>query len=170
MSLFTYIVDLEKAVKKASPDSFKASVEQCKTIASEFGLVELKTFNVQFQAEQLINKTFRISGSINAIVVQESAISTKLVTTSISEPFAVSLFFSEKRLEEYEISHPDEDSDVITDGEYDLGNLALEYLSLSIPTYPKLPGETCSYQEFTPSENTDNVHPFANLEEQLTKK
>jgi hypothetical protein len=170
VSLISYIIDLEKASNSDRADSFKASLEQCTNIAKEFDLIAVKTFNVQYQVEQLINKTYRIFGSINAIVVQESSVSSELVTTSISEAFSVALFFSEKRLEEYEISHPDEDSDVITDGEYDLGNLALEYLSLNIPTYPKLPGESGDYKEFTNSENEDNVHPFASLEDHLNKK
>ncbi len=170
MTLFSRIIDIEKSFNNGKPDSFRASETQCANIAKDFGIHALKSLVVQFQVEQLINKVYKIVGSINAVVVQESCYSTAHVTTSISEPFSVLLFNSEKRLEEYEISHPDDDSDVMVEGEYDLGQLALEYVSLNIPTYPKLPNEErLVYQEFEVTDSQEKILPFANLDEKLKK-
>lgn len=170
VTLFSQIIDIEKSFNSGKPGSFRASDIQCANIAKDFGIHSVKYLVVQFQVEQLINKVYKIVGSINAIVVQESCYSTAHVTTSISEPFSVLLFYSEKRLEEYEISHPDDDSDTMVDGEYDLGQLALEYVSLNIPTYPKLPHEErLVYKEFEVTNAQEKILPFANLEEKLKK-
>jgi uncharacterized metal-binding protein YceD (DUF177 family) len=77
---------------------------------------------------------------------------------------------SQKRLDEYEESHPDDDCDVFVDGEYDIGNLALEYLSLTLPENPKLAGETGDHIEFDENEKEAKVSPFSVLSDKLKDK
>lgn len=135
-----------------------------------FDLLDLKSFTIQFQVEQLINGAYDVCGSLNAVVVQPSSMSCEPVTTSISEPFSIMLVPTQNRLQDYEESHPDEDCDVFVDGEYDLGNLALEYLSLSLPTHPRLPGESGDYIEFDENEKEEKPSPFASLVDKLKDK
>jgi uncharacterized metal-binding protein YceD (DUF177 family) len=167
---FSHIVDLENAYNRGRPESFQATEVHRQTIVEMFDLLELKSFSVQFQVEKQINNTYNLQGSINAVVVQPSVVSFEPVTTAVSEQFTVVLVPSQKRLEDYEESHPDDDSDVFKDGEYDIGTLALEYLSLSLPDQPKLPGENANYQEFDPTENTPKPSPFASLVDKLKDK
>lgn len=132
-----------------------------------YDLLDLKALKVQYQVELLINGAYEVLGSLNAVVVQPSSVSFEPVTTKISEPFSIILQPSEKRLQEYDESHPHNDSDIFVDGEYDIGNLALEYLSLSLPTNPRLPGETGDYIEFDETEKKSKLSPLAELADRL---
>ena len=164
---FSHIVDLEKAYNRGRPESFQATDQHRQSIVEMFSLMDLKLFIVQFQVEQQINGTYNVQGSINAVVIQPSVISFEPVTTSVSEQFTLVLVPSQKRLKEYEESHPDDDSDVFVDGEYDIGNLALEYLSLNLPDHPKLPGENGNILEFDILEKSVTPSPFAILVDKL---
>lgn len=170
MTYFSYIINLEKAHNRGRPESFTASKEECGLIMEVFDLLDLKSFTIQFQVELLMNGAYDVRGSLNAVVVQPSSISYEPVTTSISEPFSLMLVPSQNRLRDYEESHPDEDCDIFVDGEYDLGNLALEYLSLSLPTNPRLPGELGDYIEFDENEKEAVPSPFASLVDKLKDK
>jgi uncharacterized metal-binding protein YceD (DUF177 family) len=166
---FSYIVDLENANNRGRPESFQATDEHNQTIVEIFNLLELKSFSVQFHVEKQINNTYILQGSINAVVVQPSVVSFEPVTTKISEQFTVVLLPTQKRLADYEESHPDDDSDVFVDGEYDVGGVALEYLSLCLPDNPKLPGENADYKEFDETESKAKISPFASLIDKLKK-
>ena len=63
-----------------------------------------------------------------------------------------------------------ETCDVFVDGEYDIGNLALEYLSLTLPENPKLAGETGDHIEFDENEKEAKVSPFSVLSDKLKDK
>lgn len=166
---FSHIFDLETACLRGRPESLQATAEQRMVIAETFNLLDLKSFSVQFHVEKQINSTYILQGSINACVVQASVVSFEPVTTTISQQFTVILLPSQKRLEEYEESHPDDDSDVFANGEYDAGQVALEYLSLFLPENPKLPGENADYIEFDANQD-DKVSPFASLVDKLNNK
>ncbi len=170
MTYFSHTINLEKAHNRGRPESFTASKEQCVSIMEVFDLLDLKSFTIQFQVELLINGAYDVRGSLNAVVVQPSSMSCEPVITSISEPFSIMLVPTQNRLHDYEESHPDDDCDVFIDGEYDLGNLALEYLSLSLPTNPRLPGESGDYIEFDENEKEVVPSPFANLVDKLKDK
>jgi uncharacterized metal-binding protein YceD (DUF177 family) len=170
VTYFSHIINLEKAHNRGRPESFTASKEQCSLIMEVFDLLDLKSFTIQFQVELLINGAYNLRGSLNAVVVQPSAVSCEPVTTSISEPFSIMLVPSQKRLHDYEESHPDDDCDIFAEGEYDVGNLSLEYLSLSLPTYPRLPGESGDYVEFDDSKKEEAPSPFATLADKLKDK
>jgi uncharacterized metal-binding protein YceD (DUF177 family) len=161
VNYFSHIIDLEEADERGRPTSFSASKEQCEQIMEVFDLLDLKSFTVQSQVQLLGDGIYELNGSLNAVVVQSSIVSYEPVTTSISEPFTVKLMPSEKRMADYETTHPDDDCDVYDDQEYDLGNLALEYLSLSLPTHPKLAGESGDHIEF--EENEKAPSPFTAL-------
>ncbi len=167
MTNFSHIVDLEKAYNRGRVESFQATDQHRQTIVEMFDLMELKLLTVQFQVEQQINGTYNVRGSINAVVVQPSVVSFEPVTTSVSEQFMLVLVPSQKRLKEYEASHPDDDSDVFIDGEYDIGALALEYLSLNLPDRPKLAGENGDSLEFDVAETSAEPSPFATLSDKL---
>ncbi len=170
MTDFIYIVDLESASNRGRPESFHANDAHRQNIIEMFNLLDLKSFSVQFHVTKEINNTYLLQGSINASVVQLSVISFEPVRTKISEQFSVVLVPSQKRLAEYEESHPDDDSDVFVEGEYDIGNVALEYLSLCLPDNPKLPGESNDYKEFDASKNISKLSPFAGLIDKLKDK
>ncbi len=169
MDFFSHIIDLEDAANRGRPASFNASPEQWAQIIEIFDLLALKSFTVQSQVTKLINGSYEVHGSLNAVVVQPSVVSYEPVTTTISEPFLVMLVPSQKRLDDYEAAHPDIDCDVFKDGEYDIGNLALEYLSLSLPTQPKLVGESGDHREFDETEKQSKPSPFAVLSDKLKK-
>lgn len=160
MNYFSHVIDLENASERGRPDSFMATKEQCEQIMEVFDLLDLKSFTVQSQVHLLGDGIYELLGSLNAVVVQPSIVSCEPVTTSISEPFTVRLVPSQKRMVDYESSHPDDDCDVYENQKYDLGNLALEYLSLSLPTHPKLVGESGDHIEFDEEEKPS---PFAVL-------
>ncbi len=166
MNYFSHIIDLDEADKRGRPTSFSASKGQCEQIMEVFDLLELKSFTVQTQVKALINGAYEVHGSLNAVVVQPSIVSYEPVTTSISEQFTIMLVPTQNRLVDYESSHPDDDCDVYTDDEYDLGNLALEYLSLSLPTHPKLAGESGDHIEFDETEQKASS-PFSVLSDKL---
>lgn len=169
MTEFSHIIDLENACLRGRPESLHATDEQRKTIIEAFNLLDLKSFSVQFHVEKQVNATYLLQGSINALVVQSSVISFEPVVTTISEQFIIVLLPSQKRLDEYEVSHPDDDSDIFINGEYDVGNVALEYLSLCLPEHPKLPGENADYIEFDETE-CSKISPFSGLVDKLKDK
>lgn len=141
------------------------------TIQEYFGLISLKSFSIQYKVIAYLTKFYQIAGSINAMVVQESVISSKLVTTSISEQFDLILLPSDKLLDEYLNNNPENDADKFSDDSYDIAKIALEYLSLSLPSYPKLPGEHSrsgdNYNKSTDETEIIRISPFAKLKNHL---
>jgi hypothetical protein len=103
---------------------------------------------------------WRLSGRVRAEAVQTCGVTLEPLPVSIDERFSVDLVEGETTVgeDEIEISVDDDGPDLIEDGRIDLGQYAVEQLSLNLDPFPRKPGA-----EFVQPEEPTELSPFAVL-------
>jgi hypothetical protein len=116
-----------------------------KAIAKEYALHSADAFEALLEVNPLANGIFRITGQLKAKVQPLCVVTLEPFPQNIDDAVAVD-FASEdviarltKRAEENEVEDF-EPPDPIIDGVIDLGQVACEFLALSLDPYPKKPG------------------------------
>ncbi len=113
----------------------------------------IENFTVQFGLKRnSVNKVIQVTGKITATVNQKCVVSTEPVPEKIEDEFeswyaepnqAVSFAkakrerMTEKEREEQPMLEEYDDPETVIDGKVDLGELAVQYLSLSLNPYPR---------------------------------
>lgn len=128
-------------------------------IARALDLAALSMFEADLTvAPALIG--WRLSGRVRAEAVQTCGVTLEPLPVSIDERFSVDLVEGETTVgeDEIEISVDDDGPDLIEDGRIDLGQYAVEQLSLNLDPFPRKPGA-----EFVQPEEPTELSPFAVL-------
>lgn len=100
-----------------------------------------------------------LSGRVRARLEQTCGISLEPLPVTVDERFSVDLVETvETEGEEIEVSLDDNSPDVIEDGRIDLGQYAVEQLSLVLDPFPRKPGA-----EFVQPDEPTEISPFAVL-------
>lgn len=117
-----------------------------------------------FEAELSITPAhvgWTLSGRVRATLEQTCGITLEPLPVTVDERFSVDLVESaEPTDEEVEITLDDNSPDVIEDGRIDLGQYAVEQLSLQLDPFPRKPGA-----EFVQPEEPAEISPFAVLKQ-----
>lgn len=149
--------DLNLVVDKADRD---ALAEELDVVAVD--RLEVKLHAVRFRGG------IRVTGRLNAIVVQQSVITFEPVAQEIGEPIdRIFLPGGEKsyagpaNAEVFVDLEGDDIPDHFEGNEADLTDLIVETLSLAIDPYPRAEGESLENLGVNPIE--DEVNPFASL-------
>ena len=144
---------------------------QCAAIAKRLGLIALKHFSGNVEIRSWGAGGYEVSGTITAQVTQECVVSLEPVDNEIEEHFVVR-YLPQKALASYlkdedimvgEVMDEDPPELLPEDG-FDVGELAVEYLSLSIDPYPRR-DDAGKSPKFGDKEetNTEKPNPFAVL-------
>lgn len=100
-----------------------------------------------------------LSGRIRATLEQVCGLTLEPLPVEVDETFSVNLVeAAEPEADEIEITLDDDAPDVIEDGRIDLGQYAVEQLSLALDPFPRKPGA-----EFVQPEEPAEISPFAVL-------
>lgn len=136
---FSRVFQLEKNIR--IPNQIKPTSEELKALAKRFDLREIKSFSIEFvlhQGQQ--EKEYEAEGKGHAEVVQACVVTLKDVPATVAFSFHVKLVEGkEEVLEEMDDSFLEEEMDVdyYQNGQIDMGEIAAQYLSLSLDPYPK---------------------------------
>ncbi len=106
-----------------------------------------------------------LSGRVIATLEQTCGITLELIPVQVDERFSVELVeASEPEPDEVEVTLDDDAPDVVEDGRIDLGQYAVEQLTLTLDPFPRKPGA-----EFVQPEEPAEISPFAVLKAFKTK-
>lgn len=138
-------------------------------IAAELGLSDLPAMRFSGAVRASGADEWALTGRLEATVVQPCVITLEPVTTVITEP--VSLIFSPH------VSAPEEDEVEMGDDSVeplgqsiDIGAIAIEALSLALPTHPRAPGaEMPAIAGDDAPEPEETRKPFAGLAAMMKK-
>lgn len=122
--------------------SISAQPDECAALAKRFGLVAVNGLNAEVVIHPWNNSGVRVSGTINAYVIQRCVVSLKPVEQKVCESFTSFFEQPNTRHEEADIDTPVhvEDPEDITPEGIDIGELVAQQLSLVLDPYPHIPG------------------------------
>jgi len=135
--------------------------ETAKRIARALDLQGLEDFTVDLSVAPTpgSNIAWTLSGRVKAHAVQTCGLSLEPLPVDVDRRFSIQLTEgAPEETDEIEVSLEEDDADLIEDGKIDLGQYAVEQLSLSLDPFPRKPGA-----EFVQPEEPGEISPFAAL-------
>lgn len=104
---------------------------------------------------------WRLSGRVKASLAQICGVTLEPLPVEVDTPFSISLAeTADEEPDEIVITLDDESSDLIEDGQVDLGQYAVEQLALRLDPFPRKPGA-----EFVQPPEPREISPFAVLKQ-----
>lgn len=177
MPEFSHIIHLRDLEDEPVTLTLDANDESRRALAERFGLLDITRLVASVKAEKTGKRGIRLSGSIDAEVVQSCVTSLKPVDANVKEDFSVRFVPSD----EIEAGSEEEDAWIDAEGtedveplvgeKVDVGEVVAQSLSLSLDPYPRAEGaELSSGERSNPTEEpeADRANPFAVLKK-LTK-
>ena len=147
----------------------EAGSDERRAIARLLGAEALDAFSFEFELTPAGRGTFEVSGSIAARLTRTCVITLDAFDVEIGAELGAR-FVSEVE-ENFVKNAPREqivdlsvrDQELLVDGAMDLGQLAYEYLAVSLDPYPRRPGTTFDWAVTDLSNERDLDTPFATL-------
>lgn len=135
---------LDKGLSAPVSFKIKASEAECTALARRFDLLQMKEFWVELTIEPgRVTGEYEVQGSGCADVIQACVVSLQDVPEVVNFTFHTRLVEGiEKPIEEgnFDFLEEEIDIDYYQNSHIDLGEIATQYLSLSLNLYPKAPG------------------------------
>jgi len=135
------IKDLKKRVTYVDVE---ATPEELLALAARFGLPGIAEFRAKVKIERLArDRAVRVEGTITARLSYRSVVSLEPFDTVIEDYFS-EILSGEAALDtdtEIELTPDDENMGLIEDGEFDLGEVLSQNLSLLLDEHPRKPEE-----------------------------
>ena len=171
---FSRPLKLDHIDRKGTKKSIEANTDECIALSKRFDLDSIDTLKADFDIKPS-GLAYHVTGSLNAKANQISVISGDIIPTAINADIDTYLTdktnivdFDQQKEDEYEIKDEKDDPESIQNGEIDLGEIAAQFLGLSLDDYPRAEGEeTGDYIEVKPEDAKPN--PFAVLKDLKTK-
>lgn len=141
-----------------------ASAADREAIATELGLIGLKSFVADYRIVSLPGGGWRLSGTLAAEAVQSCIVTLEPVESRISEAFETEFWAEgEARQPEGEQGILDgPDVEVLENGQIPVGRIAIETLSAALDPYPRKDGAEFSWGDPVRGEEKKSS-PFAIL-------
>lgn len=140
---FSRTIDIAKLGENPEKFHWKATLEECSAVQKRLQLRGLKNFTVDYVIERTHDRRiFKVSGTVQAHVVQECVATLQDAPADIKDQFTVYLRpYKPHAMEPEEIALEDEDViEYQPADKIDLGEIATQYLSLALDPYPHAPG------------------------------
>lgn len=141
---FSRVFQLEKSLHAAASFKIKANAEERIALAKRFGLREVKDFSIEFTLHSgQQSKEYDLQGQGVADIIQSCVITVKDVPATVNFSFHTKLCEGkEQPIDEADDSFLEEETDIdyYQNGQIDVGEIAAQYLSLSLDPYPKAEG------------------------------
>jgi uncharacterized metal-binding protein YceD (DUF177 family) len=194
---FSRTVPVDRLRRGVLNERIEATEKERKALAERFELEAVNSLVADVRLEPMKSGMVRVSGHIDADVVQTCVVSLDSVPATVSEPFAA-LFAPPEMIGEEDgdididaLAEDEEDlPEPILNHRIDIGELAAQHLSLALDPYPRAPGADFSdlrehddpeggYDALSDEEINETVsqdegeqptqRPFAGLGEKLKK-
>jgi uncharacterized metal-binding protein YceD (DUF177 family) len=139
------VIDLPTAVIKTPHITLLPSEEERKAVAKRLKLVNILSLSIScaIQKEPHDEHRYRLSGIIEALVTYECVVSLENFDEALKEKFDLRIRHRPASMDSE--SDDDEENEAFDveyteTGDIDLGEIATEYLSLTLKDHPKKPG------------------------------
>lgn len=156
------IVSLESLTNRVDPYVIKATAAECDALAKRFNIVSIDFFEahitVKWRGEKSIN--YDVTGVINAKLTQNCIVTLQGIPEEIDDTFDFRVVHPKQMKELTEELDEFEDIEFSEDDDIDIGEIAAQYLALSMNPYPRL-AETKALSVLTPEPRKKN--PFSVL-------
>jgi len=155
-------VDIKAVAQAPGEFSYEASAGELEALRRYAEVEDLTSFTASVKAVPLGEGKFRVSGKLQARLVQSSVVDLKAVPSFIEESFSVDYWPEGSVLDQGEEAVPfDTDPpEPIVGGRIPIGAFLCELFVLSIDPYPRNEGD--EFQWASPSPEPDDG-PFADL-------
>lgn len=175
---FSRPLKIDHIDRKGNRESISANTDECAALARRFDIASVENLTAELSIKPMADKlTYEVTGTLTAIVTQNSIISgtpvTKDVTNDIEAWFInnekiTSFSAAKKRLEdedmEREVLNERDDPDPIENGIIDLGEVAAQFLGLALDDYPRTENESDGAGDYIEATSEDTKpNPFAVL-------
>jgi hypothetical protein len=141
--------------------SFEASAKERDALKRYSGVEEIAGLKAQLKVSPLSRGRFRVSGTLQASVVQASVVNLEPVPSSIEENFSVE-YWPADAIEEAQEDAPfdAELPEPLESGRIPAGTLLSELFTLALDPYPRNEGDKL---DWTPADTGAEQGPFAKL-------
>jgi uncharacterized metal-binding protein YceD (DUF177 family) len=143
---FSRVVSMSKVFSNQGTVHFSGTPEECSDLAKRFDLASIKNLDVTFYIH--VGRThkggFFVTGTLASSVVQRCIVTLKDVPETIAESFELHVLDERYNTEQSLEDLGDDDVEFMIKDEVDLGEVAAQYLSLSLNPYPRYVEETSS--------------------------
>ena len=153
-----------------------ATAEECQALAQRFRIIAVSNLTAQVKLKpQSHGDVIRVTGRVQAQVVQACVVTLAPVTQQVSEDFDLTFAHVETPddpLAELEIDLSVEDPpDAIVDGCIDVGEICAEHLALGLDPFPRADGAEFHFDSETSDDSVPEMpSPFAVLANLKHKK
>lgn len=171
MAEFSHIVHKREIEDGPLSLTLEADDDARRNLADRFNLLDISHMVVSVNVEKADKGGIRVSGALDADVVQACVTSLKPVDANVKQDFSV-FFIPSDRIKDAEgedawiDAEGEEDVEPLVGDAVDVGEVAAQTLSLSLDPYPRAPGaEIASGDRTNPTEEPeeDRANPFAVL-------
>ena len=154
-------VDTASAAHSPLDLSYEANARELDTLKRYTGIEAVTDFTARLKVSPLAGGRFRVSGTLQANVVQASTVNLEPVTSSIQESFSVEYWPAEAIGEAQEDAPFDADlPEPLDAGRIPAGALLSEVFALALDPYPRNPDDKL---DWTPPQDGLEPGPFAKL-------
>ncbi|MGB0342133.1 MAG: YceD family protein [Parvibaculales bacterium] len=164
--LFSYIVLRDDVPPNGLDVNFEADATTCAALAQQFQLEALEAVSVQSHIVPFDKAGLRATGRVCGRVQQICGVTLEPVWTQIEEDFTIE-FQPADILAKFVIPDDDVETDLpeaLTDGQADIGDMAMQYLALAIPPWPRhADAEFDNFGDGDDDEENQTASPFAVL-------
>ena len=159
------ITDIEQLVPRVV--DIEANESERVLLSERFSVLSVNDFTAQIEIKKSSPYEYIAKGSLKAEVTQTCVVTLEKVVNHISTQFVQQYSTDEKIISDDLVIGPEDEQppEIIGGGTIDLGELASEYLLLSIDPYPRLNEEDDNSYELNTKTNEEN--PFSSLKELL---
>lgn len=168
---FSRIVSISRVPPKGLDESLEAKPVERKALSDRFSLVELSLLKAQLTLQPASNKTFVLTGFIEADVVQPCVVTLDPLTSHLKIPMNMILLPAESQDEEEGLKDLDDiqtETDVFVEGKIDLGEIVAQQLGIHIDPYPRR--KDAALTKTKAGREIQIEHPFASLADALKTK
>lgn len=154
-------VDITSAAHSPLDFSYEANAKELDALKRYAGIEAVTGFTARLELSPLAGGRYRVSGSLQASVVQASTVNLEPVHSSIQESFSVEYWPAEAIGEALEDAPFDADvPEPIVAGRIPAGALLSELFTLALDPYPRNPDDKL---DWTPPQAEPEPGPFAKL-------
>ncbi len=166
---FARVLVLARMAKSQELDfDVSPTEDEYRAIAKLFDANSVRKMRMTGTVAPLNGQGWRLTGKLGATVIQPCVVSLEPVTTRVDVPVERKFVPMEAPVDlDYMIPHDLDDSEEPLTDRIDIGLVALEALSLALPTYPKKEGISLEKQNFAEEGvvpiRDEDLKPFAGL-------
>ena len=165
-AIFSHLILRDDVPPNGLDVQVEADSDTCAALAERFQVEAVEAVGVQSHIAPFYKAGLRVTGQVQARVQQICGVTLEPIWTQITEDFTVE-FQPAEILAKFVIPDDDVETDLpeaLQDGQADIGELAMQYLALAIPPWPRrADAQFDTYGDADDDDDAAPASPFAVL-------